>query len=296
MVVDEDITSKKNPSKHLQSTSDTPKNSKVRAQPGTDPGRSSKEIRFIITRNSVPILAFLLVLLLLVVTLDELQILSDNKNNNVPLETVYEPIIVPADFSNNITHPYLPFKPGNHWRYEAQTEDGLELIEVTVTGQTRTVMGIDCVVVHDRVTLEGELVEDTYDWYAQDDMGNIWYMGEDSKEYEGGKVISTAGSWEGGVDEAWPGIMMMANPLSGFSYRQEYYEGEAEDMAEIIRLDQTVKVGETTYDEVLVIREWNPLEPRVREDKYYAPDIGVIMEKIVVGDPEMVELVFTNLQ
>ena len=96
-----------------------------------------------------------------------------------------------------------------------------------------------------------------------------------STEYEDGKE-DKAGSWEGGIDGAQPGVIMMKYPLAGFSYRQEYYQGKAEDMAEVIRLNQTVTIGLDEYEDVLIIREWNPLEPGVLEDKYYAPGIGVI--------------------
>ena len=77
----------------------------------------------------------------------------------------------------------------------------------------------------------GDYVEVTKDWYAQDSDGNVWYLGEDTKEYENGKVASTAGSWEHGVDGAYAGIIIPADPKPGLEYRQEYYKGEAEDVA-----------------------------------------------------------------
>ena len=215
---------------------------------------------------------------------------DDDDEKSSPMETIYDPVIDPDNFVTGIDNSYLPFSVGSKWVYEAETEDGTERIEVVVTNDTRVIMGITCIVVRDTVTIGGELVEDTYDWYAQDQQGNVWYMGEDSTEYEDGET-SKAGSWEGGVDGAKPGIIMLANPLASLSYRQEYYKDEAEDMAEVIHLNQSVTIDLGTYNNVLVIREWNPLEPGVLEDKYYAPGVGVIMEKVVRGDPEQVELV-----
>jgi len=220
---------------------------------------------------------------------------DDDGDGGESSNVVYEPEIDPDDFVDDIDNPYMPFIPGSEWTYEAETEEGTERIEVMVLNDTKVVMGINCTVVRDTVTLDGELIEDTYDWYAQDKYGNVWYMGEDSKEYEDGEVVSTAGSWEGGVDGAKPGIIMLANPLAGMSYRQEYYEGEAADMAEVIYLNETVTIDYGTYEEVLVIREWNPLEPGVLEDKYFAPGIGVIQEVQVEGGSDHVELTeFTN--
>ena len=203
----------------------------------------------------------------------------------------YAPVIDPADFVDTIDNPYLPLLPGTRWVYEG-TEDGeTERIEVEVTDERREVMGISAVVVRDTVHEDGELIEDTYDWFAQDVEGNVWYLGEDSREYEDGEQISTEGSWEAGVDGALPGIVMLADPAVGRAYRQEYYEDEAEDLAEVHRLgvSQTVPAG--TYDDVVVIREWNPLEPDVVEDKYHAPGVGVVLELKVQGEDGRAELI-----
>ena len=157
--------------------------------------------------------------------------------------------------------------------------------------ETREILGITATLVRDTVTEDGELVEDTVDWYAQDRDGNVWYLGEDSKEFEDGEVVSTAGSWEAGVDRAFPGIVMQADPRVGQSYRQEFYAGEAEDLAEILQLDgsETVPLGSLT--QLLVVREWNPLEPEVIENKYYARGTGVVLELEVAGESGRVELV-----
>ena len=135
----------------------------------------------------------------------------------------YQPNVDPNNFVDVIDNPYLPYPVGASWTYEG-TEDGeTESVEVTVTPQRKEIMGISATVVRDTVTTaDGEVVEDTYDWFAQDRDGNVWYLGEDSTEFEDGKAVSTSGSWEAGVDGALPGIVMQAHPEVGQAYRQEY--------------------------------------------------------------------------
>ena len=143
--------------------------------------------------------------------------------------------IDPDDFVEVIDNPYLPLQPGTRWVYEGVEDGETERVEVEVTTDRRDVMGISAVVVRDTVYEDGELIEDTYDWFAQDVDGNVWYLGEDSREFEDGELVSTEGSWEAGVDGALPGIVMLADPEVGDAYRQEFYEDEAEDMAEVAR-------------------------------------------------------------
>ncbi len=192
----------------------------------------------------------------------------------------------PADFTTVIDNPWLPLLPGNRWVYQGEGER----TEVTVTDRTRVVMGIEAVVVVDQVFEDGELVEDTEDWFAQDAEGNVWYVGEETAEYEDGEIVSTEGAWEAGVDGALPGIVMPADPQPGLAYRQEYYEDEAEDMAEVVRLDGTASVPAGDYTDLVVIEEWTPLEPDVVEEKYYAAGIGPVLEETVVGGSERNEL------
>jgi hypothetical protein len=196
----------------------------------------------------------------------------------------YRPAIGPADFVDAIDHPYLPFRPGARWVYEHAADGEVERIEVEVTNEQRQVFGVTAVVVRDRVSVGGGLVEDTRDWYAQDRAGNVWYLGEETAEYEDGRVVTTAGSWEAGVDGALPGIVMPARPRPGQAYRQEFYRGEAEDMAEVVRVNGRVRVPVGAYEQVLVTREWTPLEPDVVEEKRYAPGIGLVEEQTVRGD------------
>jgi hypothetical protein len=187
----------------------------------------------------------------------------------------YNPVIDPADFVSGITNPYVGFTPGKKLVY---SDGGSERIEILVTHETKVILGVTCIVVHDQVFDDGELIEDTYDWYAEDKDGNVWYFGEDTKEYEEGVVVSTEGSWKGGVDDAKPGIFMKGSPEVGASYRQEYYEGEAEDMAEVTSLTASVSIGYGNYTSCLETKEWTPLEPGVQEYKFYASGVGLVLE------------------
>src|SRR5215212_5416350 len=194
----------------------------------------------------------------------------------------YTPHINPAQFTTKIDNEYLPLKPGTTFFYEGKGERD----EMRVTHSTKMVMGVECVVVDDRAWEEGKLIEKTYDWFAQDKEGSVWYFGEDTKESKDGKVVSTKGSWEAGVDGAKPGIIMQADPEVGQSYRQEYYPGEAEDMAKVQSLDESVTVPYGSFDHVLETREWTPLEPVFDEHKYYARGVG----QVYGGGSELVDV------
>lgn len=202
----------------------------------------------------------------------------------------YDPPVDPENFTSTIDNPFLPLVPGTTRIYEAETEDGVEVIEVTVTGETREILGVTCVVVRDTVTLDDELIEDTWDWFAQDLAGNVWYFGEHSREYEDGELVGLEGSWEAGVDGARPGIVMPAEPEVGDFYRQEYLIGEAEDVAGVVALDQTVTVPAGTFNGCAQTEDLTPIEPDVLEAKYYAPGVGVVLEVNLV-DGERVELI-----
>ena len=203
----------------------------------------------------------------------------------------YSPHIDPAEFTTNIDNKYFPLKPGTTLVYRGKTKDATVGDVVAVTSDTKQIMGVECVVVDDKVTEDGKLAEQTYDWYAQDKKGNVWYFGEDSKEINNGKVTRTEGSWEAGKDGAKPGIIMPANPEVGKTYRQEYYKGEAEDMARALKLNGSVKVPYGTFENVLVTDEWTPLEPNIAEHKYYAPGVGNVKEIATKGPKETLELV-----
>ena len=203
----------------------------------------------------------------------------------------YAPELDPADFVATVDNPYFPLIPGTTWVYEGQDDDETERVEVEVLEETRDIQGITATVVRDTVYVDGEIAEDTYDWFAQDKEGNVWYLGEDTHEYEDGEVVNADGAWEYGEDGALPGIVMLADPAVGDAYRQEYYEGEAEDMGEVLEVGATVEIELGTYDDVVVTEDWNPLEPDVVEQKSYAPGIGVIREEKTVGGEGVIELI-----
>jgi hypothetical protein len=204
-----------------------------------------------------------------------------------------EPVTLdPADFVERIDNPFLPFLPGSRWVYrETDTAGARQRVTVTVTDRTRPIEGIEATVVHDKVTERGALVENTFDWYAQDACGNVWYLGENTREYEDGEVVSTEGSWEHGVDGAMAGVVMPADRQVGLAYRQEYYAGEAEDRGEIASLDEQAQVPFGHFRDVVMTKDTTPLQPRVLEYKFYAEGIGVVLAVGISGGSDREELV-----
>jgi len=195
------------------------------------------------------------------------QVISDT-------EEEYNPKIIPDDFISDINNEFFTLIPGTTFIYESQSDGVLEHNEVSVTNNTKVVLGIQTIVVWDKVWLEGDLVEETFDWYAQDKSGNVWYFGEDSKEIESGRTISTKGSWEAGVNGAKPGIIMQGEQKLGKAYKQEFYKGNAEDMAQIVSLNEKVNVPFGTFDNCIKTKEWNSLESGSTEFKFYCREIG----------------------
>ena len=205
-----------------------------------------------------------------------------------------EPVALdPADFTSQITNPYFPLTPGTRLTYREQDARGNVQKGVThVTRRTKLIAnGITARVVHDVVSEHGEPVEKTFDWYAQDSAGNVWYLGEDTKEYENGHVSSTHGSFEAGVDGAQPGVIMPASLAVGLTYRQEFYAGQAEDEARVLSLDEQAGVPFGHFNDVLMTKEINPLEPRHIEYKFYARGIGPVLELTASGGTDRVVLV-----
>jgi len=198
----------------------------------------------------------------------------------------------PAEFTIRIDNPYWPMRPGSRWIYrETDPEGTKQRVVVTVTARTKLIAnGITARVVHDVVTEDGQPVEVTDDWYAQDKCGNIWYLGEATAEYENGKVVSTGGSFEAGVDGAQPGVIMPAKPREGMRYRQEYYVGEAEDRASIFSLDEQAEVPLGHFKDVVMTRDVNPLSPKILEFKFFARGIGPVLAIGVSGGSDREEL------
>jgi len=193
----------------------------------------------------------------------------------------------PTEWSDSIDNPWLPLAPGASWTYEKKTADGVEDVVVTVTNKTKTVDGVETTVVNEKVTEDGELIDDTKTWYAQDAEGNVWILGETTEAHEDGKV-ETEG-WETGVDGATAGIAMLADPKVGDAYQQMYFEGEAEDRAEVVSVDETVEGPVDTWSGVLQTEDTTPLEPEV-EHKYYAKGVGSVQQHTIKGEKETVVL------
>jgi hypothetical protein len=198
----------------------------------------------------------------------------------------------PAEFTTEIDNPYWPMKPGSRWVYD-EVEDAERLrVEVTVTDRIKVVDGIEARVVRDVVSKpDGQPVEVTDDWYAQDSEGNIWYLGEKTAEYEHGKPVNTSGSFQAGVDGAEAGVILPADPEPGMSYREEYYPGEAEDAATVLSVSEQAEVPAGHYTDMLMTSNVNPLEPKVQEYKLYAEGVGpalVLLTSGAVGTEELV--------
>lgn len=203
------------------------------------------------------------------------------------------PEFVPSDFVAGVDSPFMPLVAGTVLIYEGESDGETERVEYEITAQTKVILGVTCMVVRDRVYIDGELEEDTFDWFAQHDNGDVWYFGEDSKEISNGQVVSREGSWEAGVDGAKPGILIKATPVVGDTYQQEFYDDEAEDMAQVVALDASVTTPLATYTNCLKTKEWNPLDSEApAEHKYYARGVGMVREEAIGGDGflELVEI------
>jgi hypothetical protein len=203
-----------------------------------------------------------------------------------PIHGHYSPSIDPADFVSRVDNPLWPLKPGTGFHYEGTRGKTPQTDDEVVTHQTKNILGISCAVVRDTVSEHGRPVERTFDFYAQDKQGNVWYMGEDSFELKNGKFARASDSWRSGVDGAEPGIIMPADPRPGDSYRQEYYPpGEALDQAHVLGYRRPPKVPYGTFKRSLVTSEFSPLEPQT-EEKYYVAGVGEILERVVKGHHE----------
>ena len=198
-------------------------------------------------------------------------------------EAPYDPKIDPAKFVDPAAigktvspNPYFPLVRGRSWSYKGSTE----LVTTTVTDATRQILGVTCATVRDTGRdLEGQVTEDTKDWYAQDIYGNVWYFGEISQKFEGGELISIDGSWQAGVEGGKPGIIMKLAPKIGEVYRQEFALGNAEDMAQVLSLTESATVPATACSgNCLLTKEFQPFDPDAIENKYYASGVGFILE------------------
>lgn len=197
----------------------------------------------------------------------------------------------PADFVERIDNPFFPLRPGTRFVYTG-TEDGESLRDLfDVTHEVKTILGVQATVVLDRLYKQGELVEKTFDYFAQDRKGNVWYLGEETKEFEGGRLVSTAGTWLAGREGARAGIAMPAHPKVGQTVQQEFAAGVAEDMSTFVRRGQTVRTPYRTFHGCLKTEDFTPLEPGAKEIKFYCRGIGFVKGYDVTGGSVRLALV-----
>lgn len=198
----------------------------------------------------------------------------------------------PAGFAARVTNPWFPLRPGSTYVYRGVKDGQPSRDVVAVTARTKTIQGVACTVVRDRLYLRGRLHERTADWYAEDKAGNVWYFGEATAELSrAGRVTSTEGSWEAGADGARAGVFMPANPHRGQTGQQEYYKGHAEDRFRVLSLAASVETPAVSSNRALLIREWTPLEPGVVDHKLYVRNVGMVLEQAVKGGDERNSLV-----
>jgi hypothetical protein len=208
-----------------------------------------------------------------------------------PKAPVYAPVIDPANFVIGVNNPYFPLKPGRSMTYTGKKGKVSLREQVAVTKNTRVVMGVTCMEVVDTLWESGKLAQKTLRWYAQDKDGTVWYFGAEAKQYKKGKVSGMDGSWQAGAGGAQPGIIMLAHPTRGDTYRQDYLEGVVEDMAYVVSLDGALKVPYHAYKNLLITLNWSNLTPTVIEDHYYAKGVGFVYSEIVQGGKGEMKLV-----
>jgi hypothetical protein len=211
-----------------------------------------------------------------------------------PVHGRYSPSIDPANFVAAIDNRYFPLRPGTAFHYEGVRGTTRQTDDELVTRQSKRVLGVTCTVVRDTVSERGAPIERTFDYYAQDTQGNVWYMGELSLERKHGRFVKASDSWESGVKSAKPGIIMPSDPRPGDAYRQEYYPpGQALDQAHVLGR-ANVKVPYGAFRQALVTSEFSPLEPQT-ERKYYVSGLGEVKERVVKGHHEEFQLVGVTL-
>jgi hypothetical protein len=213
-------------------------------------------------------------------------------NAHTAAGSAYEPVLDPANFVSVIDNPYYPLPVGRKLVYKGTKDGQTQRDVVTVTHRTKVVAeGITATVVTDVAKHGRRLLEKTEDWFAQDKQGNVWYLGEDTSAYAKNGKVDKTGSWEAGVYDAEPGIIMEAHPRIPDAYRQELRRGTAEDTAWVVRTNGSVTVPYRTVHHVLVTLEATRVEPGAYDKKVYAKGIGIVLERALTGDPEVAKLV-----
>jgi hypothetical protein len=208
-----------------------------------------------------------------------------------PSASDYAPVLDPANFVAVIDNPYFPLPVGRTLVYTGTKDGQTQIDTVTVTNQTKVILGITATVVSDVATHGGTLLEKTFDYYAQDKQGTVWYLGEDTTAFLANGKTDTSGSFLAGIRGAQPGIIMEANPQIPDAYRQEFLTGQAEDTAWVVELGGTVTVPYGKLRNTLVTLEATRIEPGAYDQKIYAPGIGIVLEKALTGTPETAALV-----
>jgi hypothetical protein len=204
--------------------------------------------------------------------------------------TTIAPVFDPNNFVAVVDNPYYPLPVGRSLVYSGIKDGQSQRDTVTVTNQTKVILGVTATVVSDIADHNGAILERTSDWYAQDKQGNVWYLGEDTVHFLAHGKADTSGSWEAGVNGAVPGIIMEANPQIPDAYRQELLAGEAEDTAWIVDRGTTIRVPYGRVTNVLTTLEATRLEPGAYDQKLYGPGIGIVLEQSLSGDPEYAKL------
>jgi len=202
-----------------------------------------------------------------------------------------KPPALPGEFAARVDNPYMPLIPGTTLGYRGKVDGKSATEVVSVTTGTKVILGVRTTVVHDQMFVKGELVEDTDDWFAQDSAGTVWYFGEDTKELEGGQVVSTEGSWQAGIDNARAGIFMPAAPRVGQVFKQEDANKVAEDCFRIVDLNASVKTPFVSSNDALKTEEFSRLDPGALSNKFYVRGIGLVRDADVVGGSDVFELV-----
>lgn len=217
---------------------------------------------------------------------------SSSPANPAPVTTPYSPAFDAANFSGGIDNPWLPLVPGTVYRYRGVGDDGRtrELNTVRVTRRKKAIMGVQATVVLDQVYSKGKPEERTFDWYAQDDDGNVWYLGEDSSNFERGRWVKDDGSWEAGVGNGQPGVIMLGRPRRGDAYRQEYAPGHAVDQAQVLGGGGAVRTPRRRFKRTLLTLEYSTIDKQY-ELKWHARGVGVIKEQAVTKSKERSALV-----
>jgi hypothetical protein len=203
----------------------------------------------------------------------------------------YEPVLDPANFVAVIDNPYFPLPVGRTLVYKGIKDGQSQVDTVTVTNQTKVIEGITARMVSDVSTHDGTLLEKTFDWYAQDKQGNVWYLGEDTTAFLANGKTDTSGSWQAGVHDAEPGIIMEANPQIPDAYRQEFLVGQAEDTAWVVERGGTVTVPYGKLRNTLKTLEATRIDPGSYDLKVYAPGLGIVLEQSLTGPTEFANLV-----